>query len=49
MMKAIPIRIDDRPAPAVRGVESQEFDLTLGAGVLFWMTLIALAVISFAL
>jgi hypothetical protein len=40
MMKAIPVRIDDRPA--------SEFDTTLSAGVLFWMTLSALAVISFA-
>ena len=52
MMRAVPVRIDDRAAsaaPAGRGVESPEFDLTLGAGILFWMTLVALAVISFAL
>lgn len=49
MMKALPVRIDDRPAPVVHSVETQEFDLTLVAGTLFWMTLVALAVISFAL
>lgn len=54
MMKAtrqyVPVRIDDH-APrdyAVRAAEAHEFDALLGAGILFWMTLVALAVISFA-
>ena len=47
MMKAIPIRIDDRhPTPIV---ESREFDPALGAGILFWMTLVGLAVMAAAL
>lgn len=46
MMRAIPVRIDDRPT---RFAESQEFDSALGAGVLFWMMLVALAVIAAAL
>ena len=46
MMKAIPVRTDDR---RVQTIEVQEFDTTLIAGTLFWMTLAALAVISFAL
>lgn len=46
MMRAIPVRIDDRRA---QFAESQEFDPALGAGVLFWMTLVALAVIAAAL
>lgn len=49
MMRALPVRIDGRPAPAVRATEATEFDMPLVAGILFWMTLSALAVISFAL
>lgn len=48
----VPVRIDDHaghPASLIQTVESQEFDARLMAGILFWMTLIALAVISFAL
>ncbi len=46
MMRAIPVRIDDRTA---RFAESQEFDPVFGAGVLFWMTLVGLAVLAAAL
>ena len=49
MMRAIPVRIDDRAAQTVRAAEATEFDMPLVAGILFWMTLVALAVISFAL
>jgi hypothetical protein len=38
MMRFVPVRFDDRPA--------EGFDTQLGAGVLFWMTLTALAIIA---
>lgn len=45
MMRALPVRIDDRPA------QSQDIgiDPTLALGVIFWMSLVGLAIIAFAL
>lgn len=47
MMRAIPVRIDDRDWASVSEPTPQlPLETTLAAGLLFWMTLSALAIIT---